>query len=268
MKIHSAKDSQEMAFGDQVAFYLGRTSSRASPRRLQAATLKCVNDQQRNGVLGRRQTPRLIDQIRERNLAATRSRTSSARNHAQAVSEEDRFLQVLGMLVCRRPHDRELYVASAQFALLQRLGVRLHDFEGEAWILSGEAIDKSREQSCGHELDRADPQFAGRPIREDLDLADACAQIIEDGDTPLEQCATVKRRVDAFRPAIKETNAERIFKVGDRFRYDRLCNRKTLGCLRHAAALDDSGQHAELSQLEAAADLLDTIHHSTHSKKL
>ena len=107
-----------------------------------------------------------------------------------------------------------------------------------------------------------------RSVRKKLDLADACAQIIEDGDAPLEQCATVERRVDAFRSAIKETNAQRIFKVGDRLRYDRLCNRKTLGRLHHAAALGDSGQHAELSQLEAAADLLDTIHHSTYSKEL
>ncbi len=33
MKIHSTKDSQEMAFGDQIAVDLGRTHSRASARR-------------------------------------------------------------------------------------------------------------------------------------------------------------------------------------------------------------------------------------------
>src|SRR5262249_4401161 len=104
------------------------------------------------------------------------------------------------------------------------------------------------------------PQFPSCRVGQILDLADARSKIVENGRAPLEQGATIERRFDAMRAAIEQAHAEGTFEVGDYLGYDRLCNRKALGRLPHAARLHDRQQDIEMAQLETAADLFGTTH--------
>jgi hypothetical protein len=59
---------------------------------------------------------------------------------------------------------------------------------------------------------------------------------------------------------------QRVLKVSDSLLHNRLRNRELLGCLRHAAPLDDSEKHVNVAQFEATADAIFPAHRSLNSQ--
>ena len=86
----------------------------------------------------------------------------------------------------------------------------------QAGIAQRQTIDDTGDKS-GSDCNRgSDPQFSGGWIGEEANVFDALRKLVENRDATLQERAAVGRRLDPLGAAIKEANAKRALKVGDR----------------------------------------------------
>ena len=108
----------------------------------------------------------------------------------------------------------------------------------------------------------ANPQFADRWIRQERNLLHSPSQVIEYRGAAIQQRAAIGSCRDALRGAIKQTDAERMFQVRDRFRHNRLGNRELLRRTPHASGFCQRNQDVQIAQFYAALDAIDPSHDS------
>src|SRR5262249_28684068 len=82
---------------------------------------------------------------------------------------------------------------------------------------------------------------------------------------PREQGATKLRWLDATWPSVEQFDAQRYLKARDDSGDGRLRDAELNCCLRHASPASDREEDVELSQLEAAADVLFPMDMACHS---
>jgi hypothetical protein len=71
-----------------------------------------------------------------------------------------------------------------------------------------------------------DPKRTSLRVLDGLDFPDPLPEFIEDGDASLDECAAIRRRLDAFGAAVEERHAKSVLHVGDGPRDGRLGQRK------------------------------------------
>ncbi len=130
-------------------------------------------------------------------------------------------------------------------------------------ISIGESRDHGGNESIYERPGAADPQFSNRRIRQKRDLLHSPSQIIEYRGAAIQQCAAIDGCCDALRGPIKQTDAERMFQVRDRFRHDRLRNGELLRRTPHASGFYQRKQDMQIAQFYAAFDAVDPSHGST-----
>jgi hypothetical protein len=81
-------------------------------------------------------------------------------------------------------------------------------------------------------------------------------QLVEGGLSALEQGATVDRRLDPARIAIKQLHAEHLLEAGDNVRNGWLAQSELVCGSGHAARLHDGKKNLQVPELQAAADLV------------
>src|SRR5215813_15596589 len=111
-------------------------------------------------------------------------------------------------------------------------------------------------------------QLARGRIGQKLDLPYALPQLIEDGDAAFGEGATIERRLDALRAAIKQGDAQRAFEVGNCLRNHRPRNGEPLGSFGHVALFGDGHEDMKVARLEAPADAVSPVHSSLVPKQL
>src|SRR5215813_544471 len=83
-------------------------------------------------------------------------------------------------------------------------------------------IDNNGNKSRHHYIGTADSHLPRNRVRQVLDSLDAGSQIIKHGDTAVEKRTTIHCRLDTAPAAIEQTDAERMFKIGNCARDDRM----------------------------------------------
>ena len=64
-------------------------------------------------------------------------------------------------------------------------------------MLQGELLDDSKDGSGRHSLRASDPQFSDRRIGEEFDVLHALSKLIERRETPFDENAAIRRRLNA-----------------------------------------------------------------------
>src|SRR3954470_4941188 len=95
-----------------------------------------------------------------------------------------------------------------QLRQLQRRPRYRFDGDSDAWMEAAEFLNKRSQESARKRVGTADPHLALRRISKKLDVADALLEFVRRRHATLEQGATIDRRLDSFRTAVKQTNAE------------------------------------------------------------
>jgi hypothetical protein len=111
---------------------------------------------------------------------------------------------------------------------------------------------------------RTEVYFSYCRVLDGLDFPDPLLEFIEDDNTSLDECAAIRRRLDAFGTAIEERHAERVLHVGDGSRDGGLGQRKLGGGLRHASGLCHSEQNLQFMELESI-DAVVAMHNATYT---
>jgi hypothetical protein len=86
------------------------------------------------------------------------------------------------------------------------------------------------------------------------------AQIIENGYATVEQCAAVFSWLDASRVALKQTNPEGMFQLGNGSGNRRLSRIEERCRFAHAACLHSGHKDVEIVQLQSPPDTIAYLH--------
>jgi hypothetical protein len=89
-------------------------------------------------------------------------------------------------------------------------------------------------------------------------------EFIKDGDSSLDECTAIRRRLDASRVTIEKTHPKRALHIGDRPRDGGLGYRQLRSGSCHASGVCHSEQDAELMELESAHAEVG-LHNGTHT---
>ena len=80
----------------------------------------------------------------------------------------------------------------------------------EAWIFLGHLADNGgNDPDLRGGRSRTDVYFSYCRVLDALDFPDPLPEFIEDGDASLDECAAIRRRLDAFGAAVEERHAKR-----------------------------------------------------------
>ena len=99
-----------------------------------------------------------------------------------------------------------------------------------------------------------DPHLAHSRVGQELDLLHRLLELVEGIEPAIEQRAPVNGRLDPALTSIEQADTERIFEIGNGFRYRGLGHGKLRGSLSHAAAARDRHQDIQIPKIEMAAE--------------
>jgi hypothetical protein len=116
-------------------------------------------------------------------------------------------------------------------------------------------------------IGRRDAHFSRRRVGQELDLADALAELIEDGDAAPDERLAVNGGFNALPTAVEKSNAERVLQLADRLRYGRLCQIELGSRLHHASPLHDGVEQKQVAQLEPVSNAIDRSHDAALHEK-
>ena len=170
------------------------------------------------------------------------------------VVEQDLDIQIVGGKGIRHARHHQVDAALLQLTEFQRADVGLDDVTDDVGISLRKSVDGVGHQAGGEKLGAGDAHLAGRQPGQPFDILDALAQFVEHDMAALEQRGGIDRRRNAARAAVEQTDAERAFQTGDRFRHHRLRRIEMGGGLRHAAPAHDDRQDMQVAQPEPPAD--------------
>jgi hypothetical protein len=106
----------------------------------------------------------------------------------------------------------------------------------------------------------ADPQLSERRVGQEIDRLNATPQFIEHDRSAIDEGMAVSGRFDALRVAIEQTDTERVFEVGYRFRDNGLRDGKAFRRPDHASGLRDGEKNVKIAQLDTTADAIGPLH--------
>src|SRR5262249_10795935 len=142
----------------------------------------------------------------------------------------------------------------------KRPGVSIGDMQFDPRIPLGKACDHGGDEAFGIRRCAADAQFPYGRIRQERDLLHASTQFIENDRPAAQEGPPIGRWLSPLRRAVKETDVERIFKVGDRLRHDRVRDGKSIRRPRHAPGLRHRKKDMRIAQFDPAANPLCPLH--------
>jgi hypothetical protein len=116
------------------------------------------------------------------------------------------------------PDKAKFNVTIAQLIMeLNALVVR--NVKNDARVLPRQPMDHRKYDTLRQGWAAADSHLTCGGVGEKLDILQSLINLIEGGDAAFEQSAAVLRRLNAPRAAVEQSNAERMFSVGDRSEY-------------------------------------------------
>jgi len=171
--------------------------------------------------VGRREDPRLVDELRELDLAAAGPLVLHSNRQNQLIIKKIFHVQivVLAGAAPHQPGDDEIKRPVPQRRQLQRWSDHWNDVRHHVRIMLQE-LPKQRRQHRGRRRFRApDPHFSHRRIGQKLDIPDALLQFIEGGLAPQYQRAAVGRCLDTPWATIEQPHADRVLELGNHSRH-------------------------------------------------
>src|SRR5262249_37792352 len=149
----------------------------------------------------------------------------------------------------RYPPDHQIKLALPQQAAQCRR-VAFGDMEFNTRTTVGEARNDGGDHLVDERSGAAKPQLSERRGGKENQRLNATPQFIEHDRSAIDEGMAVGGRFDALRVAIEETDSERVFEVGYRFRDNGLRDRKAFRRPDHASALRDGEKNVKIAQLD------------------
>jgi hypothetical protein len=157
-------------------------------------------------------------------------------------------------------NERKLDPAFRQLVLNQSRAIRLEHAKVDPRVLLPHALHDGRAETGNQRFRATEAQLSCRGVGHELDLVDACLEIIKNRQATLEQGAPVWRWLYSLGAAIEQVDPEQLFEIGDHFGDDRLRNREMFGGFCHAAPFRDRHHDLEMLQLEPLTDKVRLLH--------
>src|SRR5262249_50179707 len=105
-----------------------------------------------------------------------------------------------------------------------------------------------------------DAQFTAVGIGKKFDLFDALPELVENRETALEKCPTVKSWLDAFRRAVEQRHPERFLQLGDGLGDYGPRNGELLCSLCHVPLFGYRQEYMQIARLEPTTNALRPLH--------
>ena len=197
--------------------------------------MECLGVKGTHNVIRRVEDPRFIDQLSKRNLAAASPGTTSAGHYLETIPAHDLHVDILVIGWFEKPTQHDVHIALSQFAKFLRAGLRGHDVNDHARMKLAQAIDDGWNEASGS-FRAPNPHFPDRGIQQKFDVLQSLAQFVERYSPALEERLRVDGRLNTPGAPIKQPNAKRCFKIGNRCRDRRLRHTQFAGRFDHASA--------------------------------
>jgi len=166
--------------------------------------------------------PRLVDEVREIDLAAAGPSAAHSGRHDQAIIEQNFHIQIIDWEIvekqCREVSKNEIASPIAQGRHLQSQIIRWVHVYNDARVFPEERFKdwgKDRRDGFG----ATDPEFPSGRIGQKLDVPYSLLQFVKGCEAPLEKRMAVHSWLDAMRIAVEKSHAERAFEIGNHVRY-------------------------------------------------
>ena len=113
---------------------------------------------------------------------------------------------------------------------------------------------RDRGQHTGQDdFGAADGEFARCGVGEELDALEPLAHLVEYVDGRIEQCPSIRRRLNALGATVEQADAEGLLQLGNRLGDNGMRDGKPGGRFRHAASLGHREHDVKVAQTDATA---------------